>query len=373
MPTISVHIGIHKTGTTALQYALWQARGMLAEAGIIYPDRRANHSEDLYTMFGEQPDTYLPNVVRGRSGGALEAYRAECFAAWGNILETAPEDAHIVVSGEDLSRFGAEEWRRFTEFFGPNASAMEFVAVVREPVSWATSSVQQTLKGGRAFSDPGIAGLQQGVRRRLEPLLEVAGRDAVSVLRFEDLVASEDGLVKALARELGVPADTARRLGDGRRNETLTEEGALLLATLNEAVPYRENIGEEGPRFHGDFKAFLSVDGSPFMLTTDEQDRVLKTWHTDRKFLEEHFGITVKPVARQTVGERRRVIEDRRALASIASQLVQGQLDAQALRRLKRQNERLRERHAALRRQARILAVSCLALLVLALMGWFVV
>lgn len=132
MPTLTLHLGLHKTGTTAFQVALFGQRELLAQNGIVYPKRKANHSEDLYTMFSSKPEVYLPNVVEQRVGDALEQYRNDCFDAWRQILTDAPDDAHILVSGEDLSLLDQEGWMALLDFFGPYVSDVQAVAVVLE-------------------------------------------------------------------------------------------------------------------------------------------------------------------------------------------------------------------------------------------------
>lgn len=47
---IFLHIGLEKTGTTAIQWSLWEARAELARQGVLYPERigRSNHSNHMH-------------------------------------------------------------------------------------------------------------------------------------------------------------------------------------------------------------------------------------------------------------------------------------------------------------------------------------
>ena len=41
--SIALHVGVHKTGTTALQAALADARPELIQRGVLYPGKKAAH------------------------------------------------------------------------------------------------------------------------------------------------------------------------------------------------------------------------------------------------------------------------------------------------------------------------------------------
>ena len=69
-----VHLGMPKTGTTAVQTALSQSKDKLAAVGLIYPGQEIDHvllvpefhqegqSHYYYNRRGELPEQYLPRV-----------------------------------------------------------------------------------------------------------------------------------------------------------------------------------------------------------------------------------------------------------------------------------------------------------------------
>ncbi len=370
MPTVVFHLGLHKTGTTAFQKAMASARDRLASQGIIYPKRRFNHSNDLYTMFGKKADTFLPNVLAGRTGPGLEAYRAECFDAWTEIFETAPPESQIIVSGEDLSRFDGEEWKALVGFFGPRVSSLRALAVVREPISWSTSSLQQAVKGGESLWSPKLNVPLQLVKKRMGALLEALPASDVTVLRYEDLVASQHGLVPALAEAAGVPAPLAASLGSPQSNSALSAAGAALLSAVNEKLPLREYGPVGADRTQADFKAFNAVEGPRLRLTKKQQRRVINQWAQDQEFLQETFGLTATPEIAETVEEHSPIVQGHDVLSAVGAQMVKGFLHERALRKA-------RHRIAALekgRDRQRLLmiaqAVGIAVLLVLLLLSW---
>ena len=69
---IALHIGIHKTGTTALQAALADARPELAAHGVLYPGRRTAQHGAAMAVLGEQLySTLFTGLSRG--GGYTQA------------------------------------------------------------------------------------------------------------------------------------------------------------------------------------------------------------------------------------------------------------------------------------------------------------
>lgn len=103
-PTVYLHIGIAKTGTTYLQELLWQNRRVLERHGVRYPgDVPGDHfraSVDLrQTPFAGEHDTFVP--------GSWDRLAAAATAA--------PDRA--VISHETLTRTRVEQVRRAAESF----------------------------------------------------------------------------------------------------------------------------------------------------------------------------------------------------------------------------------------------------------------
>ena len=74
-----LHIGIPKTGTTALQYAASQLRPQLLEHGVLYPGTDTYHFQAFYALIraAEQGDTGRPLVAWNRLLREIDASAAE--------------------------------------------------------------------------------------------------------------------------------------------------------------------------------------------------------------------------------------------------------------------------------------------------------
>jgi len=131
-----LHIGIPKTGTTALQRAAAARREALRAAGVIYPGATVNHRDAVCALMGRRfgwagAGEFVP------SGQHWTRLRAELDAAPGY---------RALVSHEFASECSPEQARRFADELGPDlhvaVTLRGFAAVL--PSSW-----QQYVKAGR--------------------------------------------------------------------------------------------------------------------------------------------------------------------------------------------------------------------------------
>jgi hypothetical protein len=117
-PTVFLHIGIAKTGTTYLQGLLWHNRALLERLGLRYPgDLPGDHfraSVDLRQKpFAGEQSTYVP--------GSWDAIAAAAMAA--------PDRA--LISHETLTRTHVEQVRRAADSFR-SASALHLIVTARD-------------------------------------------------------------------------------------------------------------------------------------------------------------------------------------------------------------------------------------------------
>ncbi len=117
-PTVFLHIGIAKTGTTYLQGLLWHNRGLLERSGLRYPgDLPGDHfraSVDLREKpFAGEDSTYVP--------GSWDTVAAAAMGA----------DDRALISHETLTRTHVDQVRRAAESFRA-AAELHLVITVRD-------------------------------------------------------------------------------------------------------------------------------------------------------------------------------------------------------------------------------------------------
>jgi hypothetical protein len=136
-PTVYLHIGIAKTGTTYLQELLWQNRRVLERQGVRYPGTLpGDHfraSVDLrQTPFAGEHATFVP--------GSWDTVAAAAVSA--------PDRA--VISHETLTRTRAEQVRRAAESL--QAAELHLVVTVRDLARQLPAVWQEQVKNRSAVS-----------------------------------------------------------------------------------------------------------------------------------------------------------------------------------------------------------------------------
>lgn len=133
---VLVHIGMHKTGTTAIQSLLAQQRPELQRLGVCYPGTQEAHHNAARAL--------LRRPAGWRTAGGRPAPPPR-------VWDTLAEQVHgtrsrVVVSSEFLSRAGAADAQRVVDDLG--SERVHVLLGVRNFARIAVSSWQQSLKAG---------------------------------------------------------------------------------------------------------------------------------------------------------------------------------------------------------------------------------
>ncbi|GAA2757794.1 hypothetical protein GCM10009872_31540 [Actinopolymorpha rutila] len=209
MPTGTrlLHIGPHKTGTTAVQAALFEIRDQLAERGIYYPsyDRHPMHAvlavTGRHSMMGDDPP-------KGRH--------------WDRLLAevTAADDQTGVISSEFFSEAAPDAIARIVEDLG--GERVHVVVTLRPLVKILPSQWQQYVQNGQRttyenwlhhmlrvppYEQPNPSFWRRHRHDRLiERWVDVVGRDRVTVVVVDD--SHRDMVLRVFESLLGLPDGT---------------------------------------------------------------------------------------------------------------------------------------------------------------------
>lgn len=132
MKKLFLHIGFHKTGTSALQYFLWNNRKLLKRYGVLYPEfgcgKGFSHG-------------MLANIIKPNNNDArLDEYREKLYA---EIDES--DSGKVVISSEVFleSNNVAEAVRGF---FKGSQFDVEIVVYVRNQIEWLESVYNEVVR-----------------------------------------------------------------------------------------------------------------------------------------------------------------------------------------------------------------------------------
>lgn len=222
-----LHIGLHKTGSTAIQNAF----AGLDDGTTAYLDLgHPNHSYGMAALFCEEQAENIVASGMVRSLGDLRrtADRAR-RAAEAQIVRGS---RNLILSGEEMSgRFGAVEIGRLKAFFAPHFDDLRVIVYLRDPWSFMRSAIQEILKRAPCRLTPGPF---PAYRDRLAPWEEAFGRGAIDYVLFSPETLSGGDVVRDFALRVGVDPDRVR---SARANESMSAEAFAALYRLRQGLP----------------------------------------------------------------------------------------------------------------------------------------
>lgn len=218
-----VHIGVGKTGTTAIQNALGDLARRRALQGVGVPS--VGGHDQVYLSAAYQRLDRLPRAMRRVIGPDPDRLRRTLRAGW---IASIRQRSSIVVSSEFLALFSDEEVSAFRrDLAAAGYENLRCLVYVREPAGLYLSGVQQNLKASAAFMHP--ARFRTRYRERLERWQSLF--DPNLTVRHFNAKALVDGdavtdFLTQFATFFGVDRPEAHH---ARQNESISAESMVLL------------------------------------------------------------------------------------------------------------------------------------------------
>lgn len=247
LPTngVLVHVGMHKTGTTAIQSVLADLRDQLADDGVSYPGERESHHVEARAL------------TRGTLGWQTSPVAPPDPAVWDDLAaEVRSTRSRVVLSSEFFSSASADQIRQLVQDLGRDR--VHILIGVRNLGPVAISSWQQTLKQGRistldrwlqanfARSDPSEP--PKWFWAKFDPSVAIARWSAAAGPERVSVVVVRDGdralLPKTFERLLGLPPGRLVGQQVPRSNRGLTAAEAEAIRQVNAQLRGKLEWGE---------------------------------------------------------------------------------------------------------------------------------
>jgi hypothetical protein len=231
---VLVHIGMHKTGTTAMQSVLASLRDELGRDGVAYPgEREAHHAE-------------ARALTRGSTGWQVSPVPPPDPAVWSDFAaEVRQTPSRVVISSEFLAIASEAQIRQLMQDLGPQR--VHVLVGVRNLGPVAVSSWQQALKQGRVstldtwlktnFRRSELTEQTPGFWTKFDPAAavlrwsNVVGPDRVTVVVLPD--GDRSLLPTTFEQLLGLPAGRLTGQSVPRSNRGLTAAEAEMVRRVN--------------------------------------------------------------------------------------------------------------------------------------------
>ena len=235
---VLLHIGVHKTGTTALQAAFADAREDLLARDVRYPGKLQAQHRAALALLGR------PWGWNARGGSVMDRKHFDSL-----VRRVARHDGRAVISSEFFCEAPEDKAKETIDALG-GPGKVTVVVTLRNLGRLLPSSWQQYLKYGLTtayepwledvFATPGSSKISPTFWRRhdhgavVTRWTQAAGAHNVNVLVLEDVDRSAQ--FRAFAQMLAVPEDVLVSRMDLTSNRSMTAAEAELLVRLNARV-----------------------------------------------------------------------------------------------------------------------------------------
>ncbi|MEM6415970.1 MAG: hypothetical protein AAF720_15080 [Pseudomonadota bacterium] len=222
-----LHIGTHKTGSTAIQSALStydDGRSFYAQLG------NANHSVPLYTAFSEN---FLDYHIWKKQGAREHEIREKRHLALRDLQQQLARRSReqIILSGEDISLLSENEALSLLDLIRTHCDDIIVIAYVRDPLSFAASSFQEFVQGGMG-TIPEM--MSPRYRFRLEKFENNLGKDKLIVKCYSPASLMDGDIVKDFCATVGLDSGQMTR---SHINESVSVHSLKAMYLLNRTNP----------------------------------------------------------------------------------------------------------------------------------------
>lgn len=262
MPTVFIHAGAGKTGTSYLQVLFARYKDMLAQNGVLYPDDASldNARKGAVTSGnGVKMANYLrpnlPHVI------------ADKDAALGELVQTldAADGKNVLYSSEFIDFPAGKRSNALTEAISRAGYTPQVIFLVRDLGAAAQSVYSQEIKRAgetRAFSEF-LRSWDPHYKGHVENYVREFGKENVVIFNYEvERKTLADLFFRRIMKLDFVPED------DISVNRSLTPKEIELLRLMNAQFP--EVRRRQFSTFVSDALIKIKKPDQPFTLTKDE-------------------------------------------------------------------------------------------------------
>lgn len=232
---ILFHIGMAKTGSSALQSALFHSSPYLLEHGILYPRNPDLPGARNHKIFATQlaPLDKLPRHMATLGDQAMANARFTAFHAYlRDLVRTSPPKLLLMSAETMFARIHPDHRGQLRSAFDALETVPAFVAYIRRPAERYVSGLQQHLRAAARVTPPRPAGYRENIMR----YEAVFGSGCVtthlfhrSALRDGDIVADFSGRYLEPFR-----VDVARLEQPGAVNVSLSAESMVVMQAFRQ-------------------------------------------------------------------------------------------------------------------------------------------
>lgn len=295
---VILHIGLGKTGTTAIQQTLLAGADRLEQHHDIhfpvkFDDPRpfgGNHTLFLRSLFQPGAETRRPNIVAGL--GSAEAL-AQANANLRTQFQAGFDNSNasrLLLSAEGVGHFTEASLANLMGWLCELSDSIRVIACLRHPRHALASEIQQRLKTGSLLKNMQLFPPYYAFEKLFSQLEKYVPRDAITVYDYAESRRSQQGITGLLLSKLGIDAGGEFQTSPVV-NKGISHEATLLLDSINRQRPLVVD-GEMNPkRSMGDTQAFLKIPGRKYVPDLEVYELLDECVAPDLEWLSQHYGI----------------------------------------------------------------------------------
>ncbi|MGB0658785.1 MAG: hypothetical protein ACPGNV_01310 [Mangrovicoccus sp.] len=283
MRKIYIHIGLPKTGSTAIQRAFSKQRAqLLAEEGICYPGPMFFQG----VLLGKFHPNGFDHPMFARLGFSKAKGQAVLTRTLRDIEDRiADPDCDFVVSAEQYFRLSSDSFAQMRDYFQGLGLDPYLICYLRHPVSLQTSLIQQNVKvRGARLAELMEHLVEPEIRDTLERVGAVFPADRLLICSHEDTrkIGAQNHFLRLIR------PDTKLELPDMAVNSSLSLAAVLALDIASAIYP--------DPADGKNLKSWArSLPGPNFDVSPDYAALLRANSAPEMVWIEKQYGITFRP------------------------------------------------------------------------------
>lgn len=194
-----LHIGMHKTGTSSIQYALFNH---LDSSVFNYCKLgQVNHNHAISSIFKNDPKSYHANVSLNWSNDEIVKFIDSAKLALAKSFVSADQNATEIISGEDIGYLTEEEANKLKTYLSHYFNEIVVIVYLRSPSSYVQSAFQELVKHGLNIFDFSHCDPNYG---RFKYFSEIFGHDNIVFRNYDEILNNKYDVVVDFTELLGI-------------------------------------------------------------------------------------------------------------------------------------------------------------------------